>query len=470
MNSLFIHLADKVKPQGNQLLVSITASLVLIALWVLSIQVIGFSFLIYAGMMSLVAVFTFMTPRAGLLIIILATMWFQHVFTLQPIIFGDSVIKLYPLDVIFLVTILGYMFQAAFAKKHKHTLLIKNIESGIFFFAVISFVYLLRGLASGQADHALVISAFKNYAFYAGLYFLTLYTVQKKEDIQLLLKTFIIGGLGIIFYVVAGLVLGEGVWVQFTPLSTEGVRYLSFAHAFYLCLVMLMTLILLVYKLRPLQFSIATLWIQLIGLVGSLMRHLWLSLFAVTAFLFVIIPKEAKKRLINILAKNAAVIVIVASLVGFLVVLFPLSDASISVREILQPISDRAASLTRSTYDASARWRIFAWRAAQESFLENPILGVGYGQDLVIDFDTYQQIIDIRELHNSLLVIVVQMGLIGSFVFLYILWQVLKMFVQAYQHQSKIWPYQLAFFCAFLLFLSASVWQPYFEADRKSVV
>jgi O-antigen ligase len=199
------------------------------------------------------------------------------------------------------------------------------------------------------------------------------------------------------------------------------------------------------------------------------MRHLWLALFVTTSFLFIVIPRTAKKLLLKFFAKNVALIILLAVFISFIVVVFPQSTTSYRLQDVTDPVYSRARSLARSTADSSARWRFFAWNAARESILEAPVFGVGFGKELIIEFETYRVIVPMRELHNSLLVLLVQMGIVGLSIFLYIL---LLLFIDVYRSWKSrgiFFPYHAAFFSALLVFLSASFTQPYFETNFTGI-
>lgn len=456
------------KPTSRHWLFSVVVSMGVLTAWVVARLLFGFNLPIYVLAMAVLSLILFFTPSAGLPVIILGTMWFQRWFTLEPIAFGDQLIKLYPIDVIFLATMLSLLFHQAFGAQGRR-LAVHRLEKWLLFFMAICTVYLVRGLLSTHGDPVLAVSAFKNYAFYGLLFFLVTFDVQSLEELKRMLKVILVGGYGIILFVLIGIARGEGLWVEYNPLSTGGLRLLSFPHAFYLTFVLVLTLVLFLYRLRPERFTILTMWLQFIGLLGSLMRHLWISLFAVSVLVFITIPRQAKKNLLNFFAQNAAVTTFFVVIIAFILMIFPLSSLSLQLQDVLNPVYSRARSLASSAADSSARWRIYAWRAAKETFVQAPVFGVGYGQELVIDFDTYRVVVPMRELHNSYLVLAVQMGLLGFIVFCFILWEILKPVLTWRHGRGILWPYQLATCGMLLVFLASAFWQPYFETNFTGV-
>lgn len=459
---------EKEKNHSKQWMATVLFSMMILGIWVISLLTLGFNLALFFIAMTCVAGLLFVTPQAGLAVIILATMWFQRWFTLQPIIFGDITIKLYPLDIAFLATIIGIFFHQIFGKR-KMSLPLKKIEGVLLVFLFLSALYLGRAFLDGLADTALAISAFKNYAFYALLYFLVTLTITNLVELKRMIKVFLVGGWGIIGFVLIGFIRGQGLWTEYNPLSTEGVRLLSFPHAFYLSVVMIMTIILLLYRLRPERTTVFTMWIQFLGVIGSLMRHLWLALFLTTTVLFVILPKKAKRLLLRFFAKNAAMVFFFAVIMAFIFVIFPQSETVDRLEGITDPLYNRARSLAQSTADSSARWRFFAWNAAKESIIEAPLFGVGYGKELTIEFDTYRIVVPMRELHNSLLVLLVQMGILGLLVFLYLLWLLFRPVYSSWRSRGIFFPYHAAFFAAILVFMISSFTQPYFETNFTGI-
>lgn len=468
MKHLAVILGDPKSAFPRQWAISIALSLSFIAVWVTALLWFGFSWPLYLVMITLTCAAVFVTPTAGLPIIILATMWFERWFTLQPIVLGDQIYKLYPLDIVLIFTAISLFFHFAFGK-NRRAIPWRRMETGLLVFIAVCVLYFLASVTLVQSDSALAFSAFKNYAFYALLYFIVVASVRNTDDLRNLLKILFIGGLGIILFIVIGVVRGEGLWTEYTPLSTSGVRLLAFPHAFYLCLVLLISLVLFLYRLRPERTTLVLMWVQLFGVLGSLMRHLWISLAAVSAVVFVLLPSLLKKSLLRFFGKNLAVVSLAVVSLAFFMMVFPLSDATFKLQSITDPLYRRARSLVNTAADSSAQWRFFAWRAAQESFIDHPVLGIGYGRDLTIDFETYRRVVPIRELHNSYLVLLVQMGMVGLATFGYLLYRVCASVLKAYRGKGILWPYQLALFSAWLMFMAAAVWQPYFETNLTGI-
>ena len=114
MNFLAILFDQKNSDKQRQWNIMLTTALALLTLWVVSVINFGFSLPVYLLTMVFISIMIFLTPTLGLPVIILATMWFQRWFTLEPIVFGDQIYKIYPLDVVFLMTIFALFFHHIF--------------------------------------------------------------------------------------------------------------------------------------------------------------------------------------------------------------------------------------------------------------------------------------------------------------------------------------------------------------------
>lgn len=67
--------------------------------------------------------------------------------------------------------------------------------------------------------------------------------------------------------------------------------------------------------------------------------------------------------------------------------------------------------------ESAAGWRLAAWQSALTAYAKSPILGLGFGQKFYLDYRDFISVVDVRDIHNDLLSILVQMGIIGFFPF-----------------------------------------------------
>ena len=157
MNFLALVFNEKESQTPKQWIIGIALAMTVMGLWVVSLLTVGFNLALYILMILIVSALVFVLPTTGLPIIILATMWYERWFTLQPIVFGDQIYKLYPLDVVFIMAIFGFVFHQAFGRQ-KRRIKIDRMGLVLLIFFTLTFLYLMWAFISGQSDNALAIS------------------------------------------------------------------------------------------------------------------------------------------------------------------------------------------------------------------------------------------------------------------------------------------------------------------------
>jgi len=88
-------------------------------------------------------------------------------------------------------------------------------------------------------------------------------------------------------------------------------------------------------------------------------------------------------------------------------------------------------------YNGSLGQRLGAWIVGVELFIENPILGTGIGSEMdalrekiKTDMPEMMSIINIAHYHNNYMTYLVQLGLVGLFLYLNIIYQIAKLTIQ----------------------------------------
>ncbi|KKK87239.1 hypothetical protein LCGC14_2755240, partial [marine sediment metagenome] len=89
---------------------------------------------------------------------------------------------------------------------------------------------LIYGVVSG-GEFNLAFSTLKNYALYSIFFFLAINIIRDKKRLYELVYTLLISGILLLPFIFLGLFQGSGLWIEFTPLSTEGTRLLAPNHA-----------------------------------------------------------------------------------------------------------------------------------------------------------------------------------------------------------------------------------------------
>ena len=210
------------------------AVLVLIAVYELFSFFVFPSTFLYLAVLAVCAVVIIKNPKAGILAILPAVMWFERYFTLNTLDIAGHSFKLYFLDFILLFTFVGALVRLL--KKELHWRLVSLDKALIIFAVVVSAAYLHSFFAPG-VDLSAAFGTFKNYLLYGIFFVLTVLLFRSKEEWQELISWFALGGLGLLFFLFFGLLNGGGgLWSEYTPLSTSGARLIASTHTFYFLL------------------------------------------------------------------------------------------------------------------------------------------------------------------------------------------------------------------------------------------
>ncbi|NCN07528.1 hypothetical protein GW933_02430 [Candidatus Falkowbacteria bacterium] len=430
--------------------------------------IIGFSPIVYGLFFIISLIFILPSHLLGLYMIIFMTMIFERWFSLSPLITDSAIYKLYPLDIIIIITILSWLLNQL--KTSSHKILFRFPEKILTLFIVLNIIYLIKSFFEINTDIGVAFSSFKNYAFYPILYFLIIYSIQTKKQLKNITHLILLGGVAIIAFLIIGLMRGEGLWTEYTPLSTVGVRFLAGTHAFYLVIATLIALSLLAFdRFKNKGFISMIIIIWLTGTVLSLMRHLWLSFFVGLSTLLIFIPIINRKNLIKSSFKSGLIIFTIIAIFLLSTNLFPLQDLSQSVDTAYTSITQRVISIVSGSQDTSINWRINFWNVAKKSWLKSPITGLGFGKKLPLDLGDWQTFEEIRNIHNSPLAITIQMGLIGIGLFgLFVVTNVLGNLKYIFKNDD-LKPYYFGLLSATVAVIFASLFQPYLETNLTGI-
>ena len=426
----------------------------------------GFSLPLYVITMIIGTLVAMKYPQSGLYAIIFLTFIFERFFTLVPIVLGRSEYKLYPIDVLLGAVIAGAVFQIVVGKlKFK----LRGIDWLLLTFAALSVIYFFISVLFLNSDAALAFSSAKNYTFYSLFYFVTYFLINSKKRFRDLLSVVLGSGAAILWFVFYGIAVRHGLWSDFTPLSTEGVRTLAFTHGYYLCMALIGAFVYVAY-----QKDLSSKWLLIlmpfwvVGIIGSMMRHLWISIFLSLAFLIVLFARTQLKSLKEH-AKNYSIIgLMLLVMIFYGASLFPRSSIYSAMSNGFGMIGNRVTSIT-NTDDESFVWRGTVWQESAKEFAQDPIFGIGFGKKVSVEIGTYHDFVEVRNMHNSFLVILVQMGILGFALFAISVgtlgWKVLR---NKFNDQVM----QMAAYIALgiLIFqLAAFMFQPYLEANLLGI-
>ncbi|MFZ2226055.1 MAG: O-antigen ligase family protein [Candidatus Moraniibacteriota bacterium] len=449
--------------QKNQIqpeTISAIFSIVFLSLFILANFFVGFVLPLYLLAVAIAFALAVMHPRSGLLTLIFLTLIFERFFTLSPLVLGKVEYKLFLPDIIMLGILLGLLF--ARLGKHKNTTKKFQLADGLLLgFMILNIIYYFLSVYLFGSDAYLSFSSLKNYVFYGLLYFITYLTINSREQLDRLLKFYFSGAVLILGFVLFGILNGEGLWTQFTPLSTEGVRILAFPHGLYLSLVFIPVLLFAIFRKKNwlIIFSLAF----AVGIVGTMMRHLWVALALAIALIYIFLKREQKINARNIFLKTIFPLIGASILFFYLALLLPQSKLNDSFSGVSKALSQRSISIANAGDDESFIWRTIVWRSAWEKYRNNLILGIGTGQTVSVENGKYHDFIEIRNMHNSFLTILVQFGILGIGLFLaFVLVHVKMLFREADFRQNF---HKLAFFSILTICLVAFMFQPYLETN-----
>ena len=433
--------------------------------WLLLNFWLGFNFPVYlvAAVFGLAVPLVY--PRAGFYALTFLMLVFTKFFTLQSLIINQQEYKFYLVDILFTAILLGLVPRLA---KGKLKLPWRWPDLTLLAFCFLTAVYFVLSVVSWEGSFALSFSSFKNYAFYPLFYFVAYLLLGDRQKIKIWLQFVLAGATAIIGFIIYGLINGRGLWTEITPLSTIGSRILDFDHAFYLCLIFLFGFVYLLFRRgAATRWLFALLPIWLVGIIGSLMRHLWLALVLALVSLYLLLPAAKRALARQLVASYAVIMIMLAVLAIGAVNVLPFSNFSRTYHDTLNQLSSRAVSLANPD-DTSLAWRSAVWASVWEKYKNNIIGGLGFGQKVFIDMGDYRDYIEVRNAHNSFLAIFVQMGLLGFFLFaLFGAGVVAKLLRQPATPDRAVAKYSLLGIIIFCV--AAFLFQPYLEANWFSI-
>lgn len=449
------------------------AILIIIALTfsILSNILFGFSLFLFLLSGCSACVLAFLFPRAGIYASIFLVVVFERFYTLQPIIVSEETYRLYPIDMVLVGS-----FLRIFLEKARGNIRISLTVSGIFlagFLGYISIRFFFGVFGIGGENLSIAFSTWKNYVFYGMIAFGVAALFREKEIWIRLAKFFAAGILVSLIFLGAGIVRGEGIWTEYTPLSTSGKRILAFPHAFYFSVAFLFltflwsTLVEQNKKANRVFFFIYPLLI--LGIIGSLMRHLWLGIGIAGIFTVFFFWKQSRQSIRGIFRTFLIPTVVFAAV--FSLVFLVLSSSAPWVRgiETFDVLKERVISLGSSN-DTSILWRSAVWESALKEFSRNAIFGIGFGDRVPVELDGYREYVEVRNMHNSWLALLVQTGIFGFFLFAIFFAMLLFRSTRSrlrskFLNKTRIGLFSTLVFCS-AVFLS----QPYLETNLLSFV
>lgn len=424
----------------------------------------GFNLFFYALIAILGVVIPIVYPRAGIYAIVVLMLAFTKFFSLQSLIIDDAEYKFYLLDIIFSATLFSVLLRLL-AGKIKFAL--RRADFILLVFLVLTGVYFLISVLALDSSFYLAFSSFKNYVFYPLLYFTAYFLFSERAHWNRFFKFLIAGASAVVGFIAYGLITGQGLWTEITPLTTSGSRILDFNHAFYISAVFLLGLVYILFKQDKLsKYFYILLPIFALGIIGSLMRHLWIALFFAVICLYLIIYQQRKKIFRKVFAKYVAISLMIFSVIFLIANLLPDSKLNASYFSVQENVVERITSIS-DRQDTSIAWRNAVWQGVWKEYKQNLVLGMGFGRRIFIDMGGYSDYVEVRNIHNSWLAIFVQMGLVGVGL---LIWFLVNIIVNVLRKKHEVMTKNLQIIkistMSILAFcLVAFLFQPYLEAN-----
>ncbi|EKE11323.1 MAG: O-antigen polymerase [uncultured bacterium] len=443
--------------------------IILISLFIAANFVAGFTWPLFILAMAAGFLLSLVYPRSGVLAIVFLTMVWERFFTLQTFFIGKIEYKIYPLDFLLGGVLIGALVQYVFGRIKIEFKKADWILSG---FVVLNIIYFVFSFLILKSNAQLAFSSLKNYAFYSLLYFVTIMLFQKIDDIKRLFRFFLSGAAVIVIFIVIGYVGGEGLWSGYTPLSTSGVRKLAFTHGLYLSLAFFPAMLWLIFRRKDEKMKMKMLHlfllIWIIGIVGTLMRHLWIAMACTFLLLILFLPKEKKKEMAKLVFKLLMPFAIAGIFIFYIASMNPQSNFSRALEKSSGIVSERAVSLVSSEEDESFSWRSLVWKNAYEDFKSNPIFGIGTGERIYVESKNYKDFIEGRNIHNSYLAVLIQLGVLGiAMLLLFIFLNVRSLLFSKRGGQYDF--YKFSILSVLAIYILSIPFQPYLETNLLAI-
>ncbi len=405
------------RDEATALIIGCVSIFVLSSLWF------GQSLALYMLMVIVVGGAICLSPQAGLFAILVCTMIFERHFTLQELLINNTSYKIYPLDILIALLLLRIVFTHSISEiRSFFSTRTRYLDLPIFVFGALCLIAFVHGWWV-QADMALAFSTLKNYFLYSVIYFFAVVLLRTETDWRDCMRWFSFGALVVFFFLVYGLVTGTGLWSEYTPLSTAGARLIAGTHIFYLTLFGFWVLSWYLFSRDSAQTNqddeehtqtlLVLLLAVLVGVLVSLVRHIWVALAVIALLYLYYLPKEGYRRIVSLAGRCLFVCCLCFSI-------FLLATSFVSGRlpsELYKTVFVLKERINVSSVvaleDSSFAWRVGAWRSGYELLARQPLFGIGFGQSVVLERGSGYYEIPMRDLHNDYLGILIQTGIVG---------------------------------------------------------
>jgi len=459
-------LKNSLKSNKNLETISVIFIIIFVAGFILSNFVAGFILPVYILTMGIAFLISLLFPRSGLFALTFLVIIFERFFTLATVVIGRGEYKIYPIDLILLAVFTGLIIQAL-SKKIELARLGKGGYL-LLIFIFLNIIYFFFSIFVMENNLELAFSTLKNYAFYPLVYFAALNLIGRYEDLKRFFNFFLAGAIGVVGFIIFGAINGEGLWTQFTPLSTEGVRILAFPHGLYISLAFITTLVYLIFYKPIGKFLYWLMAVWAVGIIGTMMRHIWIAVFFSIFLVYFLISRESRKKMTTLLMKYGWIMACFLIFIFYAMFISPNSKIYYTIEKTTKAVAQRGASIGNAPADESFAWRELVWSAAYKEFRDDPIFGIGTGKKVYVERNDYRDYVEVRNIHNSYLSILIQLGILGLGIFLLFIFFQIKKLIQEILNNKKDF-YAVSALGVVALLLMSLNFQPYLETNLLSV-
>jgi O-antigen ligase len=368
-----------------------------------------------AGALSLLIIA--FKPEFGILVIVVITSNLVNPDNLPLLKAGG--ISFHISDLILLFLLAKVVVTALISRKVK--LIQTPLDFPAFWFCLASILSVFIAISNPSSGIDFIFRRFRPIAYYLIFFAVTNLIVNKRQLFTL------VYGLVIIAVLASTMMLIQIIFpsVQIIPtreltLITAGQdfsgverTYFQGDRVIYLLLMVILTSLIIKGKLFPSWLEFILVGVIGIGEILTFQRNYWLTIISIAILLFFIVSRIERIRFIRWLILSVVLLAIMFNFPGF-----PIRYWNAAVDRL-----SRGMQLETLVGDTSTQYRVDETKAAIQSIIAKPVLGIGLGNFYRPAFQ-FEDPTNVEEnlrwyIHNSYLWVWIDMGLIGLIPFLW---------------------------------------------------
>ena len=372
-------------------------------------------------------------------------------FGASPVMIGGF--KFYGSDY-FLVLLIALFFRT-----HKF-----RIKSPISFLLLIYVIYgffcLINGIFYQDHEALRAIGEFRRFFYYPLAFFLGLNIIQDKKSIVKFEK--LINFIPIIIIALASKRLITGVsWAVDVHKAPEDFRAMAYYDGVSLIFVFSYFILLFFLKKKLNIFQILMVVLIPMFLIFSGFRLLWALFFLAGGLVIWMIIRQKRKQ-------ESAI---------FLIIILVAILSSITVFKFIggehyETTKEKVVNSILNFEIDTEKWRVAAWKASMDKFYTSPIVGIGLGYEPVfwVEYSGNTWIQQTLSIHNAYIEILYQTGIIGAFLFFFIMFKYFLFFLKSMKFLDiNLRPVAYALFILLICGSIQSFFQPYLNHPGNGV-